>query len=483
MRTDIAVLQQRSDDALNAYEAFVAPYIASKASMTAEQRSIKDRLLANTQQATSVAAEARKREDRLRAANEYRTGISADMSVTDEPGMYAPESPNSYIVDRVFAERNGHPRQTAAKQRLDEHGRQITATLAGGGDEARTIERYIKLENRNQPLVETEAKLNELRRAGSEYRSGITTATGSGGAWVVPVWLLDRTIYYNLPARPFLDALNPIALPPSGMVINVPAQTGPAAVGVHANQNTAIPETDVTSNTIPLAVQPIFGGQTISVEQLERESWGGSFDQMIMRSLQQAYDQQCDTIALAAALVGAVPITYNGTFTMTIANGAGGFYEKLAGAIATVENAAGVLSQPDAVFVSSMRWAYMIAQADANSRPLIVPTVQGPNNAVANASIGGPQGLVGNMLGLNVYKDLSIPTITPNSGSVQDQALVMDTTKVLALEASPTFETFPATLANQGSVYMRLHGYLAVGSLQSGSVCSIQGSAMSIPQF
>ena len=423
----------------------------------------------------------REREQRKAAAMEHRIGITADMSVTDEPAMYGPESPNSYIVDRVFAERNGHARQSAAKLRLDEHGRQVTATLAGGGDEARAIERYIKLENRNQPIAETENKLNELRRAGSEVRSGITTATGSGGAWVVPVWLLDRTIYYNLPARPFLDALNPIALPPSGMTINVPAQTGPAAVSVHGTQNSAIAETDVTSGTIPLAVQPIFGGQTISVEQLERKSWGGSFDQMIMRSLQQAYDQECDTIALAAALVGAVPITYAGTFSMTTANGAGGFYSKLAGAIATVEQAAGVLAMPNAVFLSSQRWAFMLAQADGDSRPLVVPTAQGPNNAVANASIGGPQGLVGSMLGLDVYKDLSIPTIGTNP--VTDQALVLDTTKVLALEAAPTFETFPATLANQGSVYMRLHGYLAVGALQDGSVCSIQGSAMSIPQF
>ena len=432
MSMDIASLEQRSSDALTAYEEFVTPLMESGAVLTEEQRSQKNDLLAKSDQADENLTEGRKladaqaqREERKAASEEHRTGVLADVSVVNERAVYSRESRNSYIVDRVFAGQYGHPLQAAAQQRLDEHGQQIAALLVNGSDEARKIEQYVRSESRSSN-VSADEKLDKLRKAGVEQRTGVTTATGSGGAWVVPVWLLDRTIYYNLPSRPFLNALDPIALPPSGMTINVPAQTGPAATGVHSTQNSAIVETDVTSSTVPIPVQPIFGGQTVSLEQLERESWNGSFDQMIMRSLQQAYDQECDQIALAAALTGATSLAYSGTFSMTTANGAGGFYEKVAGAIATVETAAGVLAMPNAMFVSPQRWAWMLAQADANSRPLVVPTVQGPNNAVANATIGAPQGLVGSMLGLDVYKDLSIPTI--GSSPTTDQAVVLDTT-------------------------------------------------------
>jgi hypothetical protein len=391
-------------------------------------------------------------------------------------------STNSPCTHATVATANNHSRQQEAQQRLSQHAQQMGSILAkGDSSEARALEHYIRAENRNSP-DNADHRIAELRRAGVEQRTGITTATGSGGAWVIPVWLLDQSVYYNLPARPFLDSLNPIDLPPSGMTINIPVQSGPAAAAVHTPQNGAIVETDVTSSTTALPVQPIFGGLTVSVEQIERESWGGSFDAMLMRSLQQAYNQQCDQIALTAALVGATSLTYSGTFSMTTTSGAGGFYEKVSGAIATVNTAAGILREPDALFVSPQRWGWMAAQADASARPLIVPSMQGPMNTVATMPNNGvPQGYVGTMLGLSVYKDLSIPTI--GTSPVTDQAVVLDTTAMLALEASPTFETFPATLANQGSVYLRLHGYLAVGALQAGAVVSINGSAMSVPTF
>jgi hypothetical protein len=489
---DIAALEQRSADALKAYTDFVTPLINTGAVLTDEQRSTKADLKASATQADENLTEARSmaersateaetRNARTAAAEEHRTGVTVDMAVTNEQPVYTRDGRYSYVIDRIFADRNNHSRQQAAQERLNLHAQQMGSILANGGDEARAIEHYVRAENRNAP-DNGEHRLSELRKAGVEQRTGITTATGSGGAWVVPVWLLDRSVFYNLPARPFLDALDPIALPPSGMTINIPVQSGPAATAVHTPQNSPIVETDITSNTTALQVQPIMGGLTVSVEQIERESWGGSFDGMLMRSLQQAYNQECDQIAVAAALAGATTLAYNGTFSMTAVSSAGGFYEKVSGAIATINTAAGILREPNALFVSPQRWGLMAAEADANARPLIVPAMQGPQNTVATApNTGVAQGYVGTMLGLSVYKDLSIPTI--GTAPVTDQAVVLDTTAILALEASPTFETFPATLANQGSVYLRLHGYLAVGALQAGAVVSVNGSAMSQPVF
>jgi hypothetical protein len=486
---ELSKLIERRDAAQKAYKEFVSPLIEENRALTDEETSQKTELRGAVDRLNEAITEAREDEQRETAIAESRSksGLDrvepVDARVTHESMVYERNGGNSYMADMAFAAIQGHPLQGEAQQRLSQHSFQLSREVANDTTEGRTVQRFVVQENRGNSQMTSKVIDGMRERGRAEQRTGITTATGSGGAFVPPVYLLDEYAPYRSAGRPFLNAANNKPLPDTGMVINIPVITGPAGIAVQSTQNTSVAETDITTSYVSANVQTVAGQMLLSQQELDRNAYNGGFDSIVFDQLTRVYNAQADQIALTAALANAGSITYTGTFALTTASGAGGFYEKVNGAQAVIRTTAGVFGNPSHLFLQPTRWSWMSSFADSTGRPVIVPGVQGTMNAAAGGNPLGNPGVEGstgfNMAGLQVWQDANIPV--PGTGA--DQAIVADMSSVLNMEGGLTYRAVPQSDAATLSVRMQAFGYIAVAVLYPLAIQSISGTGLGAITF
>jgi hypothetical protein len=427
--------------------------------------------------------EARSAQELDKQAEETRTATQTQpvaVKVTHEPAVYERDSRRSFVLDSWHASRDDSEAHEA-RQRLSAHQRQIDGLMANGAPEARQIEAVVRAEHRsNGDTADRAVNVMRERGAQAEQRdvTGVTTAAGSGGSFVPPVYLLSDYAPYRQAGRTFINAANSKPLPSYGMVINIPTVSNAATVTVHGTQNTSVSSTNLTTSNVTANVQSVIGQMVVSVEDMERQAYAGGFDEIVFDQLTRAYNVQADQIAITQALAGAGAIAYtSGSPTLQQ------FYSKVAGAEASIRTAAGIFGNPTHMFLQPTRWGYLTVQFDASNRPVIVPNVAGPQNAVAAGSPTGNVGTEGDtgfwMLGLRVLQDANIPT--PGTGA--DQAIVADMSSVLVMESGIRPFSFDQTYANQASVLLQVRGYLAATALYPLAVQSISGTGMATVTF
>jgi hypothetical protein len=105
----------------------------------------------------------------------------------------------------------------------------------------------------------------------------------------------------------------------------------------------------------------------------------------------------------------------------------------------------------------------------------------GAFNAIGAADQVAAQGLVGEMLGLPVYVDASIPT---NVGGTQDQIIVARLEDLVQWESNVRAEAFQQTYANQLSVFVRVYNYMSFQAARyPKSISVISGTGLVAPTF
>lgn len=321
---------------------------------------------------------------------------------------------------------------------------------------------------------------NDRQMADSvEYRA-LTTTDGAGGEMVPPLWMVQQFIELARAGRVFADQINQQPLPAGTDSINLPRLATGTAVAEQATQNTAVQNTDATTNSISASVATIAGQQVVSVQLLEQSPV--NMDAILLQDLAADYAIKADVFALnnnAAGKLGVLNVSGINPVTYTDASPTvGEAYAKVADAIQQIHT--GRLMPADKIFMHPRRWAWYLSALDTAGRPLVTPDSQ---NSIAQSGGVVSEGRVGVLQGLPVFVDPNIPT-NLGAGTNEDRIIVVRSGDVILYEGTPRAEAFREPLAAQLSVLLRFYNYIAIhGSRYPKSISVISGTGLITPTF
>ncbi|MGZ6836773.1 MAG: phage major capsid protein [Blastococcus sp.] len=325
------------------------------------------------------------------------------------------------------------------------------------------------------------------------------TTGGSGGEFAPPQWLVDQFVKLPRAGRVTADLYNKMDVPVGVSNVNLPKILTGTSVALQSTQNTALSQTDLTTGYVSTGFSTVGGKQVVSQQLLDQSAI--DFDTVIMSDLAASYTTQLGSQVVNGTGTGSnnnsvvngllnatVPAANQITFTQASPTAAQ-FYSKAAGALAAFSSSR--FEDPTVWLMHPRRWFWLLAQADSNGRPLVVPlaSVENSNvlahNAMGAATAGGAkvQGLVGLFLGLPVYIDPNLPT-NLGAGTNQDRVYLLKQDDLWLMESAPRMEVFRETYADSVGVLFRLYSY--VGTILNritSSIAYIDGTGLVAPTF
>lgn len=336
----------------------------------------------------------------------------------------------------------------------------------------------------DQSAIERLARNNSETQVESRALGNTNGTGGSGGEFAPPAWLVSEFIRLARPGRVTADLFHHEQLPAGVSSVNLPRVVTGTAVAVQSTQNTTLPAVDLTTAALSSNIVTIGGKQVVSQQLLDQS--GIPFDRLVLEDLASDYGRQIGLQALtgtgtAGQLRGYLTATSTNVVTWTQATPtAAGFYGQLArlqGQINSTRFAA-----PDVVVMHPRRWAWLASFTDSTGRPLVVPSAGG-YNSLATPGSNVPAGLVGSILGMDVYTDPSIP-VTLGAGNNQDVALAFVRDDVWLWESDLRAEAFTQPYAESMGVLFRLFGYSAlIPDRYAASLGQIVGTGLVTPTF
>lgn len=331
-------------------------------------------------------------------------------------------------------------------------------------------------------LVRNDREVADKRRA----ERALTTVDGVAGEFVPPLWMMDEWIRLARAGRIMADQVRHQGLPGGTDTINLPRLATGTATAEQATQNTAVQNTDASTNSIAANVATLAGQQVISLQLLEQTPAGINIDDILLADLSYDYATKVDVFVInnnATNKVGILNVSGANAVTFTSASPTAALaYSKIADAIQRIATLRFLPAQK--IFMHPRRWAWFLASLDTSNRPLVVPSAGlGPNNAMIAGTDVNAEGFVGTLQGLPVYQDPNIP-INLGAGTNEDRIIVARTDDIILFEGSPRSEAFREPLAAQLSVLLRFYNYLALhASRYAASVSIIAGTGLVTPTF
>ncbi len=316
--------------------------------------------------------------------------------------------------------------------------------------------------------------------AGRHVRTYSAGTTTEGGYLVAPGYLQDAFADLLAAGRPTADLVGKMALPSTGKTFYIPTQDGATAVGV-ATENNALTETTATFSQIQVDAARVGGTATMPNWLVDRSFPGA--DEIVLRDLAKQYAVKIDDIVLNSSTsnrkgllqesgLGAATATA-GTATISVV------WAALLNAVADV--ASGVYAYPDAIVMHPRRWAWIVGQVDS-SRPVLGAHM--PQNAIGQyngmnvpGQFQGPVP-VGNVLGIPVYLDATIPT-NLGAGTDEDRIIVMKKDEPLLMESAPKFAVSSDAEFAKDQLVARVTGDVAFTcARRKAAVSIISGTAL-----
>ena len=344
--------------------------------------------------------------------------VAAPVVIRSEPMTYTEHSGSSYLMDLAAIQiPQAGMNAEAARSRMARHGQEVEV-------EARSNPRLAK----------------NLAAAQREARAATNTALTGGGDLVPPLYLIDQWVPAFRPGRIIAGRIRNMELPAGTDSVNLPKISvgtvanyqGAAVVGTNAG----LSSTDLTTANISAPVNTYYGQLEASLQLLEQSPVSGGMDQVIFQDLQAAYDYKLDSDLLAGAGTGgqhqgiltyaagvAGSVTYTGA-AATAFTAKGGVFTSVVSAVNSIETSR--YASPTALWVHPRRANAMAVAVDSAGRPLFVKNSNGPFNTVGNQdNTNVAQGVDGELYGLPVIKDASIPTnwLSTTSAVVQTGGL------------------------------------------------------------
>jgi HK97 family phage major capsid protein len=315
-----------------------------------------------------------------------------------------------------------------------------------------------------------------------EYRD-LNRADGSGGAFVPPAWLMGQWIELARAGRPTANLFNSQPLPGGTDSINIPRVLTGTATAIQPNDNDPVQEVDLTDSSLSIPVRTIAGQQDIAIQLLDQSPI--NFDELVFRDLLADYATKANVQILtgtgASGQVTGLQTQAGATAVTVTATTVAGLYSAIANAtqlIYTTRYAA-----PNVIVMHPRRWAWLVSQLDSTSRPLVVPSAQGPNNAVGTFGGVTTQAVVGTIQGLPVVTDPSIPT-NQGAGTNQDMVLILKTDDVVLYESGVRTRVLQETLSGTLTVRLQVYGYIAFSAGRyAASLARLSGVGFVAPTF
>jgi HK97 family phage prohead protease len=252
--------------------------------------------------------------------------------------------------------------------------------------------------------------------------------------------------------RSTIDAISRGVLPDAGMSFEIPKITAVPTVE-DENEGDAIVETGMTNSFLTVNVNKYAGGQTFSVELLDRSN-PVFFDELV-RQMEYAY-------ALATDKFVATTIVSSGQLAPTTqANTATGLLGFVAEAAAEVY--ADSLGFARNLIVTPEQWSKIMSYNDSG-RPIY--TASQPQNAGGAVS---PQSLRGNVAGLDLYVSRALG-INLSGAPVGDGSMIVINPDSYTWYESSRFR-LQTNVALNGQIEVAYYGYGALATKVANGSC------------
>ena len=339
-------------------------------------------------------------------------------------------------------------------------------------------------------------RLERAARANDQInaRAGlVSNVSGSGGVFDPPGWLIDSYVKFARPGRPTADVCNVMPLPQGISSVNIPRVTAGTTTASVGTQNTAVSNTDPTTDSLTSTVQTIAGYNLVSQQFIDQTPLA-NIDEIVLADLAASISQNLDLQILngtgsSGQLAGILGVTGTSSVTYTSGTpalmGSGNLFSKVINAIGNV--AANRYAPATHVIMHPSRWAQFVAATDTTNRPLVVPTggdssqsVNTVGTALASSGVIA-QGIAGHIAGLPVILDAQIPT-TLGAGTNQDVVIVARMSDMMLWESQPQLVTMNQPYANQLSVLVRAHQYFAfIPNRYAKAIATVTGTGLVFP--
>lgn len=431
---------------------------------------------------------------RANAARSARDTIDAEVATINERADELEADERSDEAARKVAE-SGEKRHSPAT--VVREPRMYSAEKSARGEASFFVDAFRLQHNGDQDAAQRLQRHAEEVRAEGEMSERATT-TGSYAGLVVPQYLVEMAAPLARAGRPFANTVNRQQIPAQGMNVVIPRGTTGASEAVQATQNSNVSNTDQVWQDLNVPVVTIAGQQDVSRQSLERGYPG--LDELVYTDLAGAYAVALDLQVLGGSGASGQMLGVLNTAGINQATAFGAaatpqtYYTKVAGQVNAVETTR--FMAPNAIALHPRRWNWLISQFDGQQRPMVVPTANGPMNAIGvfdmpiDTVSASP---VGQFQGLPVITDASIPT-SVGTGP-EDQTIVYRREDLLLWEdlsngGLPKQLRFEQTLGNQLTVKLVAYNYAAftAGRYPSsvgvvGGNASAAGNGTVAPQF
>ena len=312
--------------------------------------------------------------------------------------------------------------------------------------------------------------------------------TGAFTGLVVPQYLIDEYAPIARAGSAFYNAVPKKDLPAYGNKIEISRITTGSQAAEQASENSAVQETNMDDTLLTVNVDTIAGQQDVSRQALERGGQPGfSMENIIFQDLVAAYFGKLDELMINGSGSSGQPLgirNVSGLNTVTYTDGTptvGEAFPKLADAVQKVN--ANRFAPATAILMHPRRWGFFTAGVDGNSRPLVLPAGNNPDNAMGVGDAAAYGNVVGNLLGLPVITDANVTT-TDGGGNDQDQIYVVKADDHILFEDNLFQLKFEETNAGSLTTKMVVYGYVAFASGRYPTgITKIQGTGLITPSF
>ena len=307
--------------------------------------------------------------------------------------------------------------------------------------------------------------------------------TSNYAGLVVPQYLTDLAAPLARAGRPFADQCRNLPLPDSGMTLNISRVTTGSSAAIQAAENDAVSETDIDDTLLTSNISTVASGQQLSRQAMER---GTGIDALVTSDMASAMSTTLDNQLIngsgsSGQLLGISQVTGINAVTYNDASPtAAEFYSKLLDAVQQINS--GIYRPADLLVMHPRRLAWLQSSSDGNSRPLVVPVANVPQNAMGTGPVAGYGNTGTQIAGIPVVTDANIRTDL--GAGTEDAVYVVSRNDMLLFEDGDMMMRMDETAGLNLTLTLVMYSYVGfVPGRYPKAISAITGTGLIAPTF